>query len=113
MVYFQIDFKKRTTNPDDMEIKDKLVLNGMPWQQQKILNTRNTPGYYIVQQKSNAYTLQEQYTCYAFDPTVITPEGELVCPDKFMTPIRKTYYWYHDSDEAIPVMVNLKQVVMT
>ena len=29
-----------------------------------------------------------------------------------MTPIRKTSYLYHEPDEAIPVMVKLKQVVM-
>ena len=29
-----------------------------------------------------------------------------------MTPIRKTSYWYHEPDEAIPFMVKLKQVVM-
>ena len=27
--------------------------------------------------------------------------------------MRKHSYWYHDQDEAIPVMVKLKQVVMT
>ena len=27
--------------------------------------------------------------------------------------MRKNSYWYHDLDEAIPVMVKLKQVVMT
>ena len=30
-----------------------------------------------------------------------------------MTPMRKTSYWYHEPDESIPVMVNLKQFVMT
>ena len=40
------------------------------------------------------------------------PEGELVCQAKFMTPMIKTSYWYHDPDEAIHVMVKLKQVVM-
>ena len=29
-----------------------------------------------------------------------------------MTTTRKTSYWYHELDEAIPVMVKLKQVVM-
>ena len=29
-----------------------------------------------------------------------------------MTPIRKTSYWYHETDEAIPSMVKLKEVVM-
>ena len=29
-----------------------------------------------------------------------------------MTPMRKTSYWYHEPDEAIPVMVKLKQFVM-
>ena len=29
-----------------------------------------------------------------------------------MKPMRKTSYWYHDPDEAIPVMLTLKQVVM-
>ena len=54
----------------------------------------------------------KKYTCHAFDFPVTIPEGKLVCPAKFMTPMRKTSYWYHDPDEAIPVMVKLKQVVM-
>ena len=29
-----------------------------------------------------------------------------------MTPMRKNYYWYHEPDEAIPVTVKLKQVMM-
>ena len=55
---------------------------------------------------------RKKYTCHAFDPPVIITEGGLVFPDKFMTPMRKTFYWYHDPDEAIPVMVKLKQVVV-
>ena len=57
----------------------------------------NTPGYYIVQCTGNAYTLQEEYMCHAFTPPVIIPEGELVFPDKFMTPMGKTLYWYHNT----------------
>ena len=72
----------------------------------------NTPGYYIFQWTGNAYTLQEKYTFHAFDPTVIIPEGELVCPGKFMTPMRRTSFWCPDPDEAIPVVVKLKQVVI-
>ena len=74
---------------------------------------KNHPhGYFIVKWTSNAYTLQEKYKCHAFDPPVIIPEGELVCPAKFMTPTIKTSHWYHKPNEAIPVMVKLKQVVM-
>ena len=29
-----------------------------------------------------------------------------------MTPTKKTSHWYHEPNEAIPVMVKLKQVVM-
>ena len=47
------------------------------------------PGYYIVQWKVNAYTLQKIYTCHAFDPPVLIPEGKLVCQAKFMEPMRK------------------------
>ena len=72
----------------------------------------NTHGYYIVKWTGNAYTLQGKYKCHAFDPPVIIPEGELVCPDKFMTPMKKTSHWYHGPNKAIPVMVKLKQVVM-
>ena len=72
----------------------------------------NTPEYYIVRWTCNEYTLQEQYTCHALYPPVIFPKGELVCPAKFITPTRKTPYWYHNTDEAIPVMVKLEQVVM-
>ena len=69
-------------------------------------------GYYIVKWTGNAYTLQEKYKCHAFNPPVIIPDGELVFPAKFMTPMKKTSHWYHETNEAIPVMLNLKQVVM-
>ena len=49
----------------------------------------NAHGYYIVKWTGNAYTLQGKYICHAFDPPVIIPEGELVCPSKFMTSMIK------------------------
>ena len=72
----------------------------------------NTLGYYIVLCTGNAYTLQEQYTCHAFDPTIIIPKGKLVYPAKFMTTMKKSSYCYHYPDRAIPSMVKWKQVVM-
>ena len=73
-----------------MDIKDELVLNGMTWEAADEIEyntigefqTRdsNTPGYYIFLWTGNAYTLQEKYTCHAFNPPVIITEGELVCP---------------------------------
>ena len=30
-IFFKLAFKKETTNPDKMDIKDELVLNGMDW----------------------------------------------------------------------------------
>ena len=115
MVYWQIDKKKETTNPDEMKIKDELVLNGMTWTEADNIeyNTigafqtsdSNTPGYYIFWWTGNAYTLQEKYTCHAFYPPVIIYEDELVCPANFMTPMIKTSYLYHEKAEAIPVTV--------
>ena len=70
------------------------------------------PGYYTVLWTGNEYSLQEQYSYHAFYPPVIITEGDLIVPAKFMTPMRKNSYWYHKPDEAIPVMVNLKQVLM-
>ena len=52
------------------------------------------------------------YKRHAFNPPVIIPEGELVFPAKFMTPMKITSHWYHETNEAIPVMVKLKQVLM-
>ena len=82
-----------------MKIKDKLIMNGMTWSAADNIeynnigafqtSDSNTPGYYIVRWKGNAYTLQEKYTCHVFDPPIIITEGELVCPAKFMTPMRK------------------------
>ena len=105
-----------------MNSKDELVLHGMTWAEEDYIeyntigafktNDSNTPGYYIFRWTGNAYTLQGKYTCHAFDTPGIIPEGELVCTAKFMTPMRKTYYWYHETDEYIPVMAKLKQVVM-
>ena len=50
---------------------------------------KNTHGYYIVKWTGNEYTQQEKYKCHAFDPPIIIPEGELVCPAKFMNPMKK------------------------
>ena len=50
---------------------------------------KNTHGYYIVKWTGNAYTLQEKYKCHEFNPPVIIPGGELVCPAKFITPMKK------------------------
>ena len=105
-----------------MEIKYGLVLHGMTWAAADKIeyNTigafqtsdSNTPRYYIFQWTGHSYTLQGKYTCHAFNPPVIIPEGGLVFPTKLMTPMIKTSYWYHKPDEAIPVMVTLKQVVI-
>ena len=105
-----------------MEIKEELFLICMTWAAADGIEYNtigafktsniNTPVYYIVRWTGNKYTLKEKYTCHEFDPPVIIPEGELACPANFMTPMRKTSYWYHEPDEAIPAMLNLKQVVM-
>ena len=86
-------------NPNEMKIKDELVLQGMTQTEADEIdyNTMgafqnrkcNTHGYYIVKWTGNAYNLQEKYKCHAFDHPVIIPEGELVCPTKFMNPIKK------------------------
>ena len=86
-----------------MKIKKELVLQGMSQAEAGDIeyNTMgafqtsdcNTNGYYTVKWTGNAYTLQEKYKCHAFDPPVIIPEGELVCPAKFMTPTIKTSHW--------------------
>ena len=105
-----------------MKIKDELVFQGMTqaaaddieYNTMGEFQTRdcNTHGYYIVKWTGNAYALQEKYKCHTFDPTVIIPEGELVCTAKFMTPMVKNSHLYHEPNESIPVMVKLKQVVM-
>ena len=97
--------KKRNTNPDEMKIKDEIVFQGMTQAAADNIeyNTMgafqtsdcNIHGYHIVKWTDNAYTLQEKYKCHALDPPVIITEGELVCPDKFMTPMIKTSHWYH------------------
>ena len=82
-----------------MKIKFELVLQGMTQaaEDEIIYNTMsafqtrgcNIQVYYIVKWTVNAYILQEKYKCHAFDPPVIIPEGELVCPAKFMTQMEK------------------------
>ena len=81
-----------------MDIKNKLVLIGITWAVSDNIecniigefqtSNSNTPGYYAVQWKVNAYTLEEQYICHTFYPPVIIPEVGLVCPSNFMTPMR-------------------------
>ena len=105
-----------------MEIKYELILHGMPRVEVNDIeyntigsfqtSNSNTPVYYIFRWTVNLYTLQGEYICHAFDPPVIIPKGGLVFPAKFMTSMRKTSYWYHDPDEAIPIMVKLKQFVI-
>ena len=105
-----------------MKIKDELVLQVMTqaaadqieYNTMGALQTSdcNTHGYYIVKWTGNSYTLQEIYKFHAFDPPVIIPEGELVCPAKFMTPMIKKSHLYHEPNEAIPIMMKLKEFVM-
>ena len=67
MYMLQIDFKKETTNPDNMKIKDELVLNSMNWESAGKIEYNticafqtsdiNTPGYYIIIWTGNPYTL--------------------------------------------------------
>ena len=113
MIYFP---NRPKQSPHEMEIKDELAaVDDIEYTEIdafKNINS-NTPGYYIVQWKGNAYTLKGKYTCHVFDPPVIIPEGGIVFQDKFMTPMRKNLYYYHDTDEAIPVMAKLKKFVMT
>ena len=71
-----------------MKIKDELVLHGMTRASVDEIecntigtfqtSNSNTHIYYIVQWTGNAYTLQEIYTCHAFDPPVIILEVEIV-----------------------------------
>ena len=82
-----------------MEIKDEIVLNGMTWAATDKTeyytigafqtSDINMTGYYIFWRTGNAYNLQEKYTGHSFDTPFIIPEGELVCPAKFMIPTRK------------------------
>ena len=70
MVYCQLNLKKETTNPNEMKIKDKLVLQGMTQTEADDIeynnmgafktSDKNTHGYYIVKWNGNAYTLQEK-----------------------------------------------------
>ena len=57
-------------------------------------------------------TYRKIYKCHGFYSPVIIPEGEPVCPAKFMNQMIKISYWYHEPNKAIPVMVKLKPVVM-
>ena len=121
-IFDKLNLKKETTNPNETNIKYELVLKGMTQAaaDEIELNTMgsfktsdcNTHGYYIIKWTGNEYTLQEIYKCHAFDPPVIIPEGELFCPAKFMTPMIKTSHWYHEPNEAIHVVVKLRQIVM-
>ena len=80
-----------------MNIKEELVLQGMTWETADDIeynnigafqtSNSNTPGYYILRWTGNTYTLQGKYACHAFDPPVIIPEGEIVFPGKFITPM--------------------------
>ena len=105
-----MNLEKETTNPYEMKIKDEIFLQCMTQEAADDIeyNTMgafhtsdcNTHGYYIVKWTGNAYTLQEKYECHAFNPPLIIPEGELICPSKFMTPMKKI---------PIGIMIQTKQ----
>ena len=69
-----------------MYIKDELDLYGMTWASVEDIeynnigafqtSDSNTHGYFIVRWTGNAYTLQENFTCHAFDPPVLIPEDD-------------------------------------
>ena len=91
-----------------MKIKDELVLQGTTQAAEDEIecntmrafqtSNKNTHGYYIDKWTGNAYNLQGKYKCHAFNPPVIIPGGELVCKSKFMTPMKKTSHWYHETN---------------
>ena len=95
----KLNLNKETINPNEMKIKDELVLQGTTQATTEEIENNtmgafktsqyNTHVYYIVKWTGNAYTLQEKYKFHAFNPPVIIPEGELVCPARFMTPMKK------------------------
>ena len=70
----KLAFKKETTNPDEMEIKAELFLQGMTRSAVDEIeynaigafktSNSNTPGYYIFECSGNTYTLQEKYICH-------------------------------------------------
>ena len=103
-----MNLNKETVNPDEIKIKYEVVLQGMTQAAADEIeyntmgdfqtNDKNTHGYYIIKWTGNAYTLQGKYKCYAFNPPGIIPEGELVCKAKFMTQMKKTSHWYHDTN---------------
>ena len=90
-----------------MEINYQFFLHVMNWASEDEIENNNigafqtsnsnTPVYYIVRFTGNAYTLQGKYTCHAYNLPVMIPEGELICPAKFMTTTRKTPY-------CVPIM---------
>ena len=98
-IFSKLNLKKEKTNPNEIKIQDELVLQGTNQASADYIeyNTMgefqtsycNTHGYCIFKWTGNAYTLQEIYKCHAFNPPVIIPEGELVCPAEFMTPMEK------------------------
>ena len=66
-----------------MQIKDKLVLNGMTWAAAYAIeynaigtfqtSDSNKPRYYIFLWTGNSFTLKDIYACHAFDSPVLTP----------------------------------------
>ena len=71
-------------------------LNTIPWEHFKLATVTRLD--VILFNGKLMHIPCRKYTFHAFNPPVIIPEGELVCPYKFMTPMRKTSYWYHDPD---------------
>ena len=122
MVYYQIEFKIKIKTQPRWRLKKRLSWTERLGQQQTRLNTiplvnlkpETVTGLGIVlfYVQIMHITYRNVFTCNAFNPPFIIPEGELFCPAKFMKPMIKTSYCYYDPYESIPVILKLKQVVM-
>jgi hypothetical protein len=74
---------------DDLDEGKKIVLHGLATEAAEkikiggigcfLTNNPDSDGYYIVEWKSEPYTLQEAITLVEYDPPLHLEEGELVC----------------------------------
>jgi hypothetical protein len=69
-----------------------------------------TSGYYLVEWKSEAYTLQEDTVLTEFDPPLKLEAGELVADATYLNMVPRAPLWYTPSESTTTVRV--KQVLV-
>jgi hypothetical protein len=106
---------------DDLDEAKQMVLHGIATETAEqikigeigcfLTNDPESDGYYIVEWKSELYTLEEAIALVEYDPPLHLEEGELVCNGQYLNKVPGARHLYTPPSKPLPITVRLQQVL--